>query len=99
MRSIIMGIMLFLAPFGLAAQDQPASCNLRADVVENLKTHWNESLAYYGLITGGISVFEIFTSPEGTFTAVYTTPTGRSCVITTGKIWQKHEPQKEGKEL
>jgi len=85
--------------FGFVATNanaQQATCDHRAGIVEELKNKYDETLKHYGLVDNGTLVFEIFTSPKGTFTAVITNSAGVSCYVSSGTIWQT-EPDEPAK--
>ncbi len=58
-----------------------------------LRQTWNEEPIGIGINSRGVLV-ELYTSSDGgNWTLVYTTPDGRSCVITAGQNWQRLAPQ------
>ena len=62
-------------------------CGKRADVVKALREQFGESPIGQGLSNTGV-VAEVFLGPQGTWTIVATTPTGKSCLIGAGQSWQ-----------
>jgi hypothetical protein len=68
-----------------AMQQMP--CGKRTDVVRMLRENFGEGLMGRGLADSG-AVAEVFTSANGTWTIVATSPNGLSCMIGTGQSWQ-----------
>ena len=66
---------------------QLAPCGKREDVVKVLREKFGESPIGQGLSNTGV-VAEVFRGPQGTWTIVATTPTGKSCLIGAGQSWQ-----------
>jgi len=66
---------------------QLTPCGKRADVVKALREQFGESPIGQGLSNTGV-VAEVFLGPQGTWTIVATTPTGKSCLIGAGQSWQ-----------
>ena len=68
---------------------QPAPCG-PSDVVRNtLSEGFGEHMAFYGL-TQQNNVVEIWIG-DGTWSALLTTPDGRSCVVSSGFGWVQAE--------
>ncbi len=63
-------------------------CLERSELVEMLKTQFNEVLSDYALTTQG-DIVEIFKSAGGgTWTMVITLRSGVSCVLRAGRFWK-----------
>ncbi len=97
-------VVLFLAWLIGSWMPQPAAQSLRgttlcADyrtIVELLARRYDERPLSLGLGDDG-SVVELFTSKEGdSWTMLRVAPNGRSCVLATGKNWQRRHAAVDG---
>ncbi len=80
-----LGAILFASP--VAAQT-PAQCAKRVDIVKHLTGQFHETPVAIGLADNG-SLLEILASTDGkTWTLLFSTPTGMSCLMATGQDWQ-----------
>ncbi len=85
---IIIGI-LFLAVLllvGAGVSHGQQVCNQREGIVTRLANRYNEQVIGQGLAGG--TVVEILASESGTFTILYSDPSGVSCIIYVGTGWQ-----------
>ena len=74
-------------------------CAPRDDVVKQLVAQFSETPVSRGL-TGDGMLLEVFASPQGTWTAVLSEPTGVSCLVSGGEGWKSVDRQvKTGTEL
>ncbi len=84
-------ILLSLVPLNpmLSSVDAASEnvCLDRTKFVERLKLHYQERQVSNGINFNGM-VVEVFTSPEGHFTILATSPDGISCIIASGDNWQ-----------
>ena len=71
-----------------------AQCGPRDTWIAELATRYDETLLGGGVDSSG-SLIEVFTSQAGTWTALMTTPDGRTCMVSAGTDWQTF-PQGEG---
>lgn len=62
-------------------------CAPRDEVVKQLSAQFSETAVSRGL-TGDGMLLEVFASPQGTWTAVLSEPTGVSCLVSGGEAWQ-----------
>ena len=62
-------------------------CDDASKVADQLLRKYNETPVSIGLQSSG-NLLQIYASPEGTWTAVSTTPGGMSCIIGVGSAWQ-----------
>ena len=62
-------------------------CAPRDEVVRQLGAQFSETPVSRGL-TGDGMLLEVFASPQGTWTAVLSEPTGVSCLVRGGEAWQ-----------
>lgn len=63
-----------------------ATCVGRAGFVETLSEKFGEVQQGFGT-TGATGVFELYAAPDGSWTAVISTPAGRSCILSVGENW------------
>ncbi len=89
----IAGMTALLWPASAAAH--PALCGPRADVVERLRANHDEVPVSVGLAGGG-GLLEVFASERGTFTIVVTTAGGVSCLVASGRNWERIVPPPKG---
>ncbi len=76
-----------LAEEQAAAQDKTL-CNKRTEVMKNLAENYSENTVGIGMSSNG-GVLEILTSKDGkTWTALLTTPDGKSCLVAMGNAWE-----------
>gem|GEM_PF-1699768 len=68
---------------------QTNSCAPRTEVIKHLAAEYKENAAAVGIADNGSAVYEILTSADGsTWTLLYSTPNGLSCLMATGQYWQ-----------
>lgn len=80
-------------PIGASAAT-PSNCADRQKVLERLDTAFGETRQSVGLGTNN-SMMEIFASEEtGTWTITVTLPTGKTCLIASGKAFENLPQQK-----
>ena len=82
----IAAVLIVLGPIPKQAEAQLTKCLKRETVVNNLKENHNENVVSYGLTKNGV-VLEIFASPGGSWTAIFSYPIGWSCAIASGDNW------------
>ena len=68
-------------------------CGYHADVVKELNDKFQESGRAIG-IAGQINLVEVFASKAGTWTILFTTPQGKTCIIAAGNSWEDLPPSK-----
>ena len=92
---IVMGALVIL----LSALSQPANakstCTDRPNIVEKLHDNYHETATATGLSKNG-GVYEVFTSPEGIWTILFTRPDGISCMMAVGDNWENQAPELAG---
>jgi len=79
-------VLAALLVFSYPAQAQN-ECYDHAKLVETLREKYNEKSIGHGLSANVI--VEIFVSPSGTWTIIYTAPSGQACPVITGDNWQR----------
>jgi len=62
-------------------------CGERVDIIDTLKTRYQEAPISMGLAGNG-GVVEVFASQKGSWTIVVTQPTGVTCVVSAGESWE-----------
>ena len=62
-------------------------CGKRIEVVNNLRTNYQETVTNIGLVNNGL-VLEVLSSKSGTWTILVTKPNGVACVMATGDAWE-----------
>ncbi|MEM8853246.1 MAG: hypothetical protein AAGD34_06045 [Pseudomonadota bacterium] len=65
---------------------RPALCKDRSEIISVLSKRFNETQRSYGLQSDQ-RVLELYASPDGSWTALLTLPSGRSCVVAAGEAW------------
>jgi len=65
------------------AAAQQVMCRDRAEVVEMLSSRFDEAPRFMGMNARG-QVLEVWLAPDGSWTAVVSTPGGRSCIVAAG---------------
>ena len=86
---LVLGAMALVALAFMAiagfAQD---NCGPRADIAKRLTEKYHEAPVWMGL-QGPEMVLEIWSAPAGgTWTALYTYPDGRACIVAAGRGWE-----------
>jgi hypothetical protein len=69
-----------------SASDVPA-CGPRPQLVQAMKQMFDEQPRATGLISTN-ELFELFVSPQGTWTILVTNPHGVSCIAAAGDNWE-----------
>lgn len=68
-------------------EDQKTLCADRTTVVRNLEAKHGEHLAYQATLNDSM-IAEVFVSPSGNWTLLYSISNGLTCFIVSGKDWQ-----------
>ena len=69
----------------------PTKCGERAQLVKFLKMKFKEHRVAYGLSQKSTEAFEFFASEKGTWTAMMTMNSGKTCIMATGHSWETLE--------
>lgn len=77
---------LAFAPADADAAQRKTVCKDRAELIKVLAKKFNETQRSYGLQNDS-RVLELYASPDGSWTALLTLPSGRSCVVAAGEAW------------
>ncbi len=65
---------------------EAAKCGSRDLIVKQLNTKFSETLQSRGLISDKL-LMELFASKKGSWSILFTSPQGHTCVIATGRMW------------
>jgi hypothetical protein len=86
---VSLALPLLLASATLPANaDESMACGKRDEMLGHLAGRYSEEPVAMGLATNG-SMVEVLTSNAGkSFTIVYTTPKGLTCMIAAGRNWE-----------
>lgn len=79
--------------FGAPAFAQTQVCGARDVIVNQLENKHGEFRRSIGLQDNMI-VVEVFASVKGTWTILFTKPTGESCFVAVGRAWEEDLPIK-----
>ena len=74
-----------------------ANAQQQCDRYRTIKTQLKEKFNEYSVsrgMTDTASVYEVFASEEGTWTAVIVRPNGMACLVGSGKAWEVITPKK-----
>lgn len=91
--------LLFALPFLAATVTSPVSanesmaCGKRDEMLGHLSGKYSEEPVAMGLATNGSVVEVLASSAGGSFTIVYTTPDGLTCMIAAGSNWESIKQQ------
>ena len=91
LRKILVSVAAILAAFfmGGSVVWAQSACLPRDALLEKLSQKYRETPIAVGLASNG-QVVELMSSPGGlTWTLVVTTPSGISCLIASGRAWNK----------
>ena len=80
------------APSHVEPDLAPLRCTDRDDVLRQLAERWDEQIVFWGLTPGGFMV-EILSSPDGSWTALVTSPRGLSCFLASGSGGRQIVPE------
>lgn len=76
-----------------AAAEDSMACGKRDEMLSHLSGKYNEEPVAMGLATNGSLVEVLASNAGGSFTIVYTTPDGLTCMMAAGSNWEivKHQ--------
>ncbi len=78
-------------PLHAAAPKGDMTCGSRHDLVADLDRDFDERLMFRGVTKLG-NLVEVFTSGEGSWTILVDHPSGFSCVLSAGSLWEISDP-------
>ena len=95
-RSVIIAATLAIAALATAsiensAHAQVLQCGLRGDIIDNLGRKFHETRRGIGLVSSQ-RLMELYASQEGSWTIVFTSPNGMSCIGAAGRHWHMLPP-------
>lgn len=71
--------------------DAKQVCKPRAELIKLLDAKYGEKQRSFGL-QNNRRVLELYASSQGTWTAILTMPSGRSCIVGAGEAWTTLPP-------
>ncbi len=81
-----MVIAIFMAYFAIAPHAEASTCAPRKAIIKHLKSNFSEKLYSRGLVSEKL-LMELYVSKGGSWTILFTSPKGKSCIVATGKKW------------
>ncbi|MEN8197348.1 MAG: hypothetical protein ABFS30_12680 [Pseudomonadota bacterium] len=76
-----------------AAADESMACGKRNEMLGHLSGKYSEEPVAMGLATNGSLVEVLASSAGSSFTIVYTTPDGLTCMMAAGSNWETVKQQ------
>ena len=93
MRGVLVsGLLALMVLSPLSAMGQEQICGPRKAIVDELQTQHGEFRRSVGL-QDNMVVVEVFASDAGTWTILFTKPTGISCFVAVGRAWENYVPE------
>jgi len=84
----LMAALAAISLVGAAGKTEAApQCSSHAEIVDALKDTFKETRRAMGVVNTKV-VMEMFMSPQGTWTMVFTDTKGISCITAAGENWQ-----------
>lgn len=88
-KGLLIGLVCLMVSSSAMALPQPI-CLPREKLVEVLEKLYGEVVVYIGILGKGEALMEVWISEETkTWSIMFTPPRGSSCIIATGREWQK----------
>lgn len=81
----------FAAQAFTADEAEAAVCKQRGEIIKILNKRYGETRRSFGL-QNNRRILEVYASETGTWTAILTMPSGRSCVVAAGEAWTDLPP-------
>ena len=78
-----------------SADAGPAICKQRSEIIQILGRKFGETQQSFGLQSDR-RVLELYASPNGSWTAILTLPSGKACVVASGEAWTIVPPTPAG---
>jgi hypothetical protein len=95
-RTVLMAAaVLFTLSAPSMSYAQFAMCGERTQIIDQLKTKYQESRQAVGLISDN-GAAELYVSEKGTWTMLVTLPSGKSCIIAAGHSWDSSPTLAQG---
>ncbi len=67
------------------------ACGERVKFTKHLAAKYKEEPRALGVTQTGKAVFEVYVSPDGSWTLLMTTAKGASCIMAAGHSWQQKD--------
>lgn len=94
LSSLILALPLLAATATAPAlADESMACGKRAEMLGHLSGKYSEEPVAMGLATNGSVIEVLASSAGGSFTIVYTTPDGLTCMMAAGSNWESVKQQ------
>lgn len=87
-RVLVLGLCLAAVATVSAPSANARPCAPRDEIVSKLSTNLQQKQKAIGLTEAGL-LAELFVSADGTWTIIFSTPEGFSCVMETGSHWME----------
>lgn len=92
--AVMAGAITFAGP--IKAQGASPVCGDRTKVIDSLSAKYAEEPVAVGVTANG-GVIEVLKAPDGkTWTILFTSPNGASCLVASGEAWQELEVKLNG---
>lgn len=88
MRFFLLGAGLLVLWMLIWPAEAAPRCGVRDSVTSALKGQYKESQRVTGVVNS-VTVMEIYVSPGGTWTVIFTMHDGRSCIVASGQSWHE----------
>ena len=88
LSNLILAIPLLAAAALPAAAEESMACGKRDEMMGHLSGKYHEEPVAMGLATNGSLVEILVSAAGGSFTIVYTTPDGLTCMMAAGSNWE-----------
>ncbi len=85
-RYTVVFSVMSLALVAGTSTSEAAKCGNRELIVKQLNSKFSETLRSRGLISDKL-LMELFASKRGSWSILFTSPKGHTCVIATGRMW------------
>ena len=95
LAAISIVVIFALAPRVAHAQGAPP-CGPTSEILKTLEAKFGETPLGAGLTDGNNNLFTVLVSEKGTWTILFSTPDGRSCVGGTGTDWMASKAKIRG---
>lgn len=76
--------------FSFSPKAYAAACAPRDAIIKHLKSSYSEKLHSRGLVSEQL-LMELYVSKKGSWTILFTSPKGTSCIIASGNTWDKNQ--------
>jgi len=83
-----------LVTVSFSAQAQQGACVSRETILQYLATKYSEEPVAIGIANNGGVIEVIASAGGGTWTIIITMPSGVSCLLATGRVWETVTPKK-----